>query len=217
MSVLSDRALALLSYLRIDGDDEHNDLLTAIVLAHLAPADRLSLIAHGDPATGVGSWQAITDPGVAELWALPTAAQWTGGVLPARHLGELDPEYLVRARAEVVQPRGMRRGSASALRVAAQPHLTGTRTVRVAERLDGDPFQVGVLVIQSEIIDEAALTAAVNDDDVITAGMRASIDYLPPGLAWTVLELEGTYFDRTILDMEGDFASVLDLENDNPA
>jgi hypothetical protein len=214
MSVLADRAVRLVDYLRI-GDPVSDALLEALVRGLLDPADRLSLVAHGDGT--IGPWAAITDPGVAELWALPHAAQWTGGVMPPRALGESDSDYLARARAEVVQPRGMRRGSAPARQVAARPHLTGTRTVRVAERLDGDPWEVGVLVLEAELSDIAALEAAVNDPDVITAGMRAVVDFLPPDLAWTVLELEGTYYGRTVLDLEGDFATVLDLESHTPA
>jgi hypothetical protein len=214
MSILADRAVGLLEYLRV-GDPVADGLLEALVRGLLDPADRLSLVAHGDGT--IGPWQAITDPGVAEMWALPTASQWTGGVMPPRAVGETDDAYLPRARAEVVQPRGMRRGSAPALQVAARPHLTGTQTVRVAERLDGDAWQAGVLVLEAELIDLDALVAAVNDPDVITAGMRAVVDFLPTDLAWTVLELEGTYYSRTILDMEGDFATVLDLENNDPS
>lgn len=213
MSVLADRAVGLLEYLRVDPISDA--LLEGLVRGLLDPAERLSLVAHGDGGA-IAPWQIITDPSVAQLWSLPHASQWTGGVPPRRAAGETDDDYLARARAEVVSPRGMRRGSSPALAATAQPYLTGTKTVRIAQRLGGSVWEVGVLVFEAEVIDIDELTAAVNDPDVITAGMRAAVDYLPTDFVWTIAELESTYIGRTILDLESDYATVLDLENNTP-
>jgi hypothetical protein len=211
MSVMAQRALGLLDYLHVDS--ESDALLDALVLALFDPADRLSLIAHGDGET-TGPWATITDPTVAPLWAIPHAALWTGANPPARRVGETDSDYLARARVELSHPRGMLRGSARSLRIVAQQpqYLSGTRTVRIAERFGGALWQVGVLVLAAEVVDLAALTAAANDPDIIPAGMQAIVDFLPADSAWTVAEMESTYYDRTIADMEATFATVADLE-----
>lgn len=212
MSVVADRAMTLLDYLRID--EESDAILEGLARGVLDPAERLSLVAHGDDTHG--AWAVLTDPQVAPLWALPHAAQWTGGKMPGRIAGESDEDYLARARAAVVRPVGMLRGSAGSLITAAQPYLTGTRRVRVVQGLGGSVWDVGVLVLEDEVIDLDKLTAAVNDDDVITAGLRAFVDYSDPLAPWTLAELEDTYYQQTLADVEGDFATLLDLENNNP-
>lgn len=174
MSVMAERALALLDYLRIDGDTEHNTLLEALVLGLLAPADRLSLIAHGDGGT-IGPWAAITDPAVAPLWALPHSSQWTGGVPPQRRADEDDATYLERGRAAVLEPRGMRRGSDVSLALAALPHLGGTQSIRIVQFPADNVWRVLVLVKGTEVLDPIALEEAVNHPEVIRAGMRAEI------------------------------------------
>lgn len=174
-TVMARRAQQLLDYLRTDPGSD--GLLDALTFALLTPAGRLSLVAHGDLAGTVGPWQGLTDPAVCDLWALPYAAQWTGGVLPDRKAGETDADYGARARAEAIRPRGMRRGSPESLAVVAREYLTGSRTVRVVQRPGGEPWTVNVHVKAGEAPDHAALEAAVNDPLVITAGVRATVIY----------------------------------------
>jgi hypothetical protein len=213
MSLLADRAFNLLSYLLID--DESDTLLEGLVRGLLEPAERLSIVAHGDGDT-LAPWQAITDPAVAPLWGLPAAAQWTGGVMPAQLAGESDDDFLARARAAVVHPRGMLRGSARSLTLIAQGYLTGTKTVTILNQLSGDLWTVGVEVFEAEVTDLDAMTAALNDNAVIIAGMIASVEYKDPDTPWTLAEMENAYFYRTLADLEGDFADLADLESDTP-
>src|SRR5690606_19674628 len=91
--------------------------------------------------------------------------------------------YLARAREEVVRPRGMFRGGHAALILAVQRHLTGTRSVRITERLDGSVWRIAVRVRTSECPDPAAVEAAANAPDVIPAGMRAVV-VLADGSIW---------------------------------
>lgn len=204
MTVMTERVQRLLEYLKID--PESDALLEALNEALLAPAERLSLVAHGDGAA-IRPWAAITDPAVAELWALPFAAQWTGGRLPTRLASETDPEYTERARAEALSPRGMHRGSAAALKVAAETRLTGTRSVRIVQLLGGDVWAVGVLVKASEAPDPAALEAAVNDDEVITGGMKAEVIYSDQPLwqeatrTWSAVDIAVTASNVTLADV----------------
>lgn len=174
MSVITDRVLSQLSYLLI-GDAESDQLLTAIATGLLVPAERLSAIAHGDGVLSTVAWQILTDPRYAPLWALPYAAQWTGGTMPAQMAGETDDAYLARARMAVVRPRGMFRGSARSLLEVGIAYLTGTKTARVVERVNDDPWLVHFIVRPGEVSDSDALTAALNDPGLVPAGMKVVV------------------------------------------
>lgn len=172
---MQDRAHWLLRHLLIDPESDR--LLHGLTQALLAPADRLSLVAHGNGS--LAAWDALTDPAVAPGWALPHAAQYTGGTMPARFAGESDEDYTERARREVVRPRGMLRGSPQALLDIAQPYLTdiGRRSIRVAQRVNDDPDLAVILVRAGGVTDEPGLVAALNHPEVVTAGMEIQVQF----------------------------------------
>lgn len=222
MSVLSDRALALLEHLHIDPESDR--LLDALTEGMLAPADRLSTVAHGEtvglyPAAAVypsrtlypggtelTSWQALTDPAVAPLWALPYAAQWTGGIMPPRRAGESDDDYQARASAEVVHPRGMLRGGATSLKIIANAFLTGDQEARVVERPGDDLWSAIVLVNSTAIGDRVdALAAALNDPEVLPAGFEILVEASDAPLidegTQTIDAVAVTIDDATITDV----------------
>lgn len=165
-----EQALAHLGFLEVD--PESDDLLAALLRALMSQLVRPALIALGDET--LRPWQAISDPAAAPLWALPHAAQYTGGQMPARQPGESDDAYLARARHEVVYPRGMRRGSAAAVLSAARLHLTGTQTVVFRERFGGDPWLLGVRTRVDETPDPPAVEAAIRE--VLPAGIVLDFD-----------------------------------------
>lgn len=165
MSAVSDRVLSLLGHLRVD--PESDAILEGLVSALCGPLERASLVAHGDE--GLRPWQAITDPALAPEWALPYAAQWTGGRMPPRRRGESADAYLERARREVVYPRGMRRGSARAVLEVVRDHLAGDRSVIFRERFGGDPWLLMVVTKPSETPDPEVMAAAAQR--VVPAGI----------------------------------------------
>lgn len=175
-NLAANRAVSLLSYLNVD-EPEPDALLDSLVRGLLDPADRVSLAAHGDGGTIItSSWQALTDPRVAELWAIPHCAQWMGGVPPVRRVSETDDDYLARCRTELIHPRGMLRGGATSLKITARPFVTGTQTIRVVEAVDGDPWAVDVLVKTSEIGGRATLLqTALNDPEIVPAGFAITV------------------------------------------
>jgi hypothetical protein len=71
-----------------------------------------------------------------------------------------DAAWVERARAEIRNAAGWRRGTPAAIRGAAQEHLTGTKTVRMLERTIS-AYTLTVLVRTSETPDPAAAEAAV--------------------------------------------------------
>ena len=201
MSVLSDRVVNLIGYLE-------DPLLEAFAAGMLEPADDLSLIAHGDGGT-IRPWEALMDPNNAALWALPYAAQWTGGIMPTRFANETDDDYLTRARAELDHPRGMRRGGATSLEVIAQGYLTGNKTVRVWERWEGEIWGVCVEVKESECPDLDAVSAALHDPEIWPAGfvLTVTTDHAP------IVDEGGIPIDSTAGTVTVDLAT-LDEVND---
>lgn len=210
MSAAGDRAAAF-ALAALSHDPGSDALLEALTRGLLDPMERVSDAAH----SGEYPWQILTDPGVAPLWALPYAGQWTGGKMPARFDGESDADYEARARAELVRPRGMRRGSPQSLKLLAQSYLTGTKTVVFAQRIGGVLYDHAVYVYPGECPSTAALEAALNRPDVIPAGHKITVQTLSPG-SWTVGMLEDVFYGDTIADLEAAYSSVSNLESNTP-
>jgi hypothetical protein len=167
MPTAADRALGLLPFMRVD--EQSDTVLEALVTAWMTGLERPAEVGYGEP------WQALSDPAVAPLWALPHAALYTGGSMPVRVPGEDDTTFLLRARAEVVRPRGMRRGAWSALAIRIQSTLTGTRFVSIVEWVDGSPWKLAARVRDDELPDLDATYRAANAADLIPAGMHVEI------------------------------------------
>lgn len=168
----AERVLALLPHLY--ADDESDAVLVVLITAWTAALERPADVAYGT-IDAPETWEALTNPARAPLWAIAHAAQWTGGTVPVRLPGEDDTAYLTRARAEVIRPRGMLRGAYSALAQAIQARLTGTKFVSITEWVDGSPWKLAARVRTEEVVDLAALDAAANAPDAIPAGMHVDI------------------------------------------
>lgn len=208
VNLMADRASKLLNYLNVNPvSDALRDLL---VRAMLSPADRLSLICHGDGAT-YGPWEAITNPAVAPLWGLPFAAQFVGALMPKRLLGETDNDYTTRARQELLHPRGYFRGSDQSLAIVAQAYLTGLKTCHIIRYYADDVWKVGVLVFEDSVTDLDALTTAVNDDKVAIGGMLSVVAFLSD-LTWTIAEFQAAFTGRTIADFQATYATIADFQ-----
>jgi hypothetical protein len=163
--------MALLEHLRIDPTSAL--LLERLVGALLSQIERSSLVGHGDET--FRPWEVLTDPATAPLWALPYAAQWTGGRMPPRLQGEDDVAYTARARHEVVYPRGMLRGSAATVLQAVREQLTGNREVIFRERFGGDPWLLMIVTRESETSDQDAVHAAAYE--VLPAGISLNLEH----------------------------------------
>lgn len=161
---VTDRLLTLLEHRR--GTDPTSDTLLEAIMSAIADAlDRLALVAYGDPDQAIAPGAALNDPAVAPAWALAHAALYTGGTLPARTVGETDTAWLARARHAVVYPTGIRRGSHTAIRLAVEPLLTGTKSVSILDDVGG-PYDLTVRTRTSETPDAAAARAAIEGSQV---------------------------------------------------
>lgn len=163
MTYVADTFAALLAHRRVDGDYENNAILGALVGALADVCDRLGASAFG--IDGARGEQVLRDPSKAPLWALAHAALYTGARMPTRRVDEVDEGYLARARDAVVYPLGFHRGTHEAIRRAIQPHLTGTRSVFIADGYGG-PYDVFVRTVVGETPDPALIERLLTGDFV---------------------------------------------------
>lgn len=171
--VASDRLASLLTHRQIDGDDENNAILDALVKAIAYTADRLARIGYGDPDTGAPGGRVLTDPRVAPAWAIAHAAMYVGAVIPGRRSGESPDDWLTRVRDAAAFPFGVKRGSHEAVRRAVQPLLSGTKTIIIADDFGG-PYDLLVRTITSETPDPDAVRLAL-EGDYYSGGRRGAI------------------------------------------
>jgi len=149
---------ALLAH-RQNGDPVNDAILACLFGAIGDAMERLGVVAFGD--VGIPAGRALNDPSVAPEWALAHAAQYTGAQPPKRRAGEGEVAYLARARTDVVTPFGIRRGTHEAIRRAAEPYLTGEKTVLITDAAGEDEYSLLVRTKSSETPDTAALVAAL--------------------------------------------------------
>lgn len=192
------------------GGDENNSFVAGLVEAALAGAERLGIAAWGIPDR---PWAGIADPAACADWALDYAAQVTLATraIPRRQLDETDEEYFTRARERVLYPPQRSAGTERAIRDAARPWLAGTRAMRIVHRV-GDEWHFEVRVREDEVLNEAALLAAIDDPEILLAGTKPVLTLVTPGEPWTIGEMEDLYAGRSLAELEADFASIAELE-----
>lgn len=202
----AERTLAFLRHLFVD--EESDDLLIGWTTALATALERAALVAHGDATVPPGA--ALRDPRVAPDWALPSAAQWTGGTLPAPFPDEPADDYVARARVAVVRPRGMRRGGGQALIDIVRPLLTGPwdeRYVLIVEQYGGDSWSTLVVTRAAQTPDPAQIVAACNAADVVVAGEKIehadsdAVLWVEAELAWDDADPASSWSTVTLADV----------------
>lgn len=83
------------------------------------------------------NWSALVDIDRAPDETLPWLGQLVGVVVPRQEILETDSDYAVRIREYIRGTPGFKRGSPSAMVVAVQQYLTGTKQVIFRERNGG--------------------------------------------------------------------------------
>lgn len=201
MTTVAERAMRHVEHLLIDA--ESDELLEGLLIGMSNGLERAGEIAYGtDTCPGE---RVLTDPAVCPLWALPHAALWVGGTVPARPAGLTDEEWETYARAAVVAPFGALRGSPRALRILVSGYITPGALIRIRTRIDDDPFVTQVIVSPDDCPDPDALLAAMNADDVVLAGGKVLLE-----LSATPLINEGTRLinDATAVIDEAELGDV---------
>lgn len=105
-------------------------------------------------------WSSVLDPARAPVWALPWLAQFAG-VRLTPGLTE------TQQRAQITTPPPFERGSRQAMIDTVAATLTGTKLVRVLERVGGDAYALTVITRTSETPNAAAAEAAARSQKPI--------------------------------------------------
>lgn len=125
-------------------------------------------------------WSSLMDPARCPDWALPWLAQFAG----VRLANGLTAD---QQRAQIATPPPFLRGTRQAMIDMVADTLTGTKTVRVLERVGGDAYALTIATRTSETPDAASaeaaaraqkpigliLTFVVSDEPLIDEGTRA--------------------------------------------
>lgn len=175
-------------------DDENGNVGSHFLSVLNAPVELVAAAVREDEDERDG-FAVFVDLDTCPAIALPWLAQFKG-VRATPGLAEAD------ARDEVRNAEGLRRGTADALARAGQRNLTGTKTVRVLERVGGDPYALTVITRTSETPDPSAtfadlmaakrigiLLTHVVTDDVTWPEATRSWDAVSPGIHWDAVVL----------------------------
>jgi hypothetical protein len=137
-----------------DGVDEANDFTAAKFCdARAVMFDEVAGIVR-DQDDGTTGYAIVLDPYRCPAKLLPWLAQWEGVEIPP---GMADDE----TRVLIDEAPAQQRGGPWAIVSLAQRYLTGTRTVTLYERLNGNPAVLGIRTRIAETPDPALLLAAV--------------------------------------------------------
>lgn len=158
-----------------------NDEALGSPLAHF-------IAAKMGPIEDIAAWVRDTDDGTGysvlldidrcPAFALPWLAQFKGVVIPA---GLTEAEQ----RAWVHTAEGQHRGTVDALIAAGQRHLTGTRSVRVFERVGGNAYAITVITKTSETPTPSVTSADFFSAKRIGILLTVSVSDAPLISEWT--------------------------------
>lgn len=183
-----------------DTDDARFQLLELCeaVGGRLQPVE--DIIRDSDDGPG---WSSILDADRAPADWLPWLANLAGGRL-LTGLPESDQRDAIKSMAS------SKRGSPGAIRAAAEPHLSGTKTVYINERA-GSAYRLSVVVIGSEAADLAAVERAVQVQK--PAGIVLTVESLAGAPDNSYKTLKFTHSDYQ--DLKNTFVSYAEIKTDS--
>lgn len=161
-------------------------------------------VVRHDDVTDAPGWARVADPENAKAWQLPWLAQLAGQ--------RLDPRLPEATQRALLHPDASKRGTAGAIIAAVQTVLTGDKRVELFERTSG-AYQHTVVTFTAETPDPALVVAVLADPHVKPVGHWFTHEVAS---GWTIGDLETAYSGQTIADLEGDFATIADLEANTP-
>jgi hypothetical protein len=156
-----------------DGDEAAGYPLYGLVEALTLPQDPLEEIVREDDTHP--AWTRAVDPNEAPLWVLPWLAQLVGVEWNGPSSEALRTKTLERPR--------YRRGTVGAIRSSVGATLTGTKTVRIAPRVTGNPWQILVLTFPAETPSPSQSLAALLEEK-------------PAGVVYTFVVTDAGYIDE---------------------
>lgn len=111
-------------------------------------------------APGRAPYSTLLDVTTCPVFALPFLAQLAGVRLRPVSVGETLDAWAVYARDAILRRNGRNRGRPDAIVSAVQQTLTGSRTVRLIERVGGDAYALTIITRPAETPSSSATLAA---------------------------------------------------------
>lgn len=150
-------------YLRLAPIATQDEALGWPLLTYIIGLSRMfenmeSIVRSGD---GRAPYSPLLDAAACPVFALPFLAQIAGVKLRAQTTGETLEAWAVYARDAILRRNGRHRGRPDAMIAAIQQTLTGSKEVRLLERVGGDAYAVTVITRPSETPNAAAALAAM--------------------------------------------------------
>ena len=176
-------------------DSENDYALTNYATGIAAMFQTIDTLAGGNETTP--GWAGALNANTAPDYALAWLGQFGG---TRAKLGETT----AARRARVLDAPGITRGTPAAIAAAAQATLTATKTVRIGERVAGNPYDLLVATRTDETAAPAATEAAIAGalPAGITLSYITSDDLLYQELEGTLTDyadVEATFTDYTAL------------------
>lgn len=153
-----------------------------------------------DDVNEAPGWARLADPENAKAWQLPWVAQLAGQ--------RLDPRLPADTQRALLHPDANKRGTAGAIIAAVQTVLTGTKHVELYERVT-TAYRHTVVTRTDETPDPDLVEAILASPLVKPVGHWFTHSVVD---GWTIGEMETAYSGMTIGDLEGDYATIGDLE-----
>jgi hypothetical protein len=138
-----------------------------------------------DTPDGKPGWSLFVDVDRCPEKGLRWLGQFVGVTVDPKQSGETSEQFVLRARAQIKDASGWKRGRPDSFRGAARLYLTGTKAVLIRER-DNSPYNITVVTRVEETPDEAAV-------------LRALLTQKPAGLTLNYI-VQSTQTWRTLRD-----------------
>src|SRR5262245_30747792 len=160
----------------------HANLCEALML----PLKQVAEIVDPQPIGNLGyyPWEPLFDVDVCPEWALPWLAQVVGVRLPATITGDAARQYIKDMSFEKI-------GRPSAIITAITPLLTGSKTVTMRERYQGDAYVLEIVTYTAQTPDPDAVLEAIESQ--VPAAIKVIYNVLDGWEYQTMTEEDGAY------------------------
>lgn len=180
-------------------DDQHYDYAHAkLCEGMMLPFAQLAELV--DPPDPYVPWEPLFNVNICPDWALP----WLGQIFGVRVVASLPPDD---QRQMIKELGAFARGSPDAIRAAARFGLTGSKTVLLRERDDGDAYLLEVVTLVDETPDPALVVRLVLSQK--PGGIKLNTHAI---VGWDYQQMTLTYVGKFYKDLPKDYPTYAVLK-----
>ena len=162
-----------------------------------------------DPPDPYLPWEPLFDVDLCPGWALP----WLGQIVGVRVPNGMSDDD---ARAFIKELRAFKRGSPEAIKSAAKFALTGSKTVTLHERDNGDAYALEVVVLTSETPSAALVAQYILTQKPAGIVFTLANVIVTPGWIYQDMTLHYTQVNKKYSGITSEFQTYTDLQLGHP-